>query len=55
MFNDGFLNGVDEVIGATADSSQAVDELSVLLESQVSVEAFINKLLLYGFPELVVL
>jgi len=50
-----FLDQLDHIVGATANSRQRAEQLGVLLEGEVPVEALVDKFLLNDFPELVVL
>ena len=47
MLNQSFLNYFEHLIGSTADICEIVEDLSDLIETEIPVESFIDKFLLY--------
>ena len=55
MLDKCLLYDLNHVITATAHTSKINQNLGELLQTEVSMEAFINEFLLHCFPKLVVL
>ena len=55
VLNECLLNDVDHIVTTTADSTKVNKNLAELIHSVVTMQTFVNKLLLDDFPKFIVL